>query len=69
VAKKRHGAHQTRDKPPIDNIPTPSYLSVNLDRPRFAPVRFASILPEMSRIPERRNLKSGRCGVVQSART
>jgi hypothetical protein len=57
-----------RGRPPIDNNPTPSYLSVNLGWLHFAP-RFASILPEKSRIPERRKLKSGRGGVVQSGQS
>jgi hypothetical protein len=39
---------------PIDNNPTPSYLSNDLGRKRLL-ARFASHLPESSRIPERRN--------------
>jgi len=48
--------------PPIDNNPTPSYLS---RKPGWFK-HFASIPPEKCRIPERRKLKSGRGSVLQT---
>ncbi|MBZ5520939.1 MAG: NADH-quinone oxidoreductase subunit L [Acidobacteriia bacterium] len=54
-----------RDQPPIDNKPTPSYLSVNLGWLKLCRL-FAFNSPEKCRIPERRKLKSGRDGMVKA---
>jgi hypothetical protein len=53
-----------RHPPPIDNNPTPSYLSDNLGWLSFAGA-FSSNLPEKCRISGVPEVKSGRDGVLE----
>jgi len=61
-----NGVARARFGPPIDNNPTPSYVSANLGWCSFAGA-FASFLPEKCRISGAPEAKSGRRGVLKES--